>query len=74
MINSKDMPEKGQITCESCSGEVPEDNIDRVAACQMDENDCFNLDITNVPTCNCCNACRANCANSYYNERTDNKA
>lgn len=53
------------MKCDSCMEEVPEDNINRVCAYQLEEN-C--LDYKGALTCNCCDKCRNYCHEGLFED------
>lgn len=48
------------MKCENCGQPVPEDNVQRVCAYQVDVDTCCP-DYTNAIYCNCCDECRKKC-------------
>lgn len=59
--------EKLKCDNDGCENEVPEDNIDRVCAYQLD-HDTPNQDFRGLPTCNCCNKCRDLCHEGLFEQ------
>lgn len=54
------------MKCDYCESEVPEENIDRVCAYQIEIGVGHDGDYTNYPCCNCCVLCRQKCHEGLF--------
>lgn len=58
------------MTCENCGADIPEDNVDRVCAYQVDYDTCAP-DYKGAITCNCCDSCRNKCHEGLFENQKE---
>lgn len=59
------------MECENCGAPVPEDNINRVCAYQVDW-ETPDPNYKGAITCSCCDKCRADCHEQGYGDEKKN--